>query len=238
MNHSYVALDLETTGLNPKLEKIIEVGALRVEDGRETGRLSVFVNPGRFLEPRITELTGITDEMLSGAPLMGDVIGEIMEFMGDLPLLGHRILFDYSFLKRAAVNAGYSFEREGIDTLTLCRRFMPADEKKNLGNACRFFHIETGTAHRALSDAAAAHGLFLRLFQEFGAGDEGAFLPKPLIYKAKREQPATKRQKEHLHDLAKYHRINLSVQIDTLTRSEVSRCIDQIITQYGKIQSR
>lgn len=236
MRDSYVAVDLETTGLNPKTDKIIEIGAVKVIDGREAGRLSLLVNPGRLLDERIKSLTGIDDHMLSGAPPIEEVIGRTAEFAEELPLLGHRVLFDYSFLKRAAVNRNIPFERHGIDTLTLCRKFMPEEEKKNLGNACHFFHVPLEGAHRALEDARAAHLLFQRLEKEFYESAPDAFLPRPLVYKAKKDQPATKRQKEHLHDLVKYHKISLTVQIDALSRSEASRLTDQILAQYGRIQ--
>ena len=126
--NSYIALDLETTGLNPKRDKMIEIGAVRVEDGAETGRFHTMLNPRRELEERITELTGIRGDMLENAPDIVDILEEFLAFCGELPLLGHRIIFDYSFVKRAAVNQGLAFEKNGIDTLTLCRRFMPAEE--------------------------------------------------------------------------------------------------------------
>ena len=104
MTDTYVAIDLETTGLDPKKEKIIEIGAVKVVDGQVAEEFSTLVDPRRLLEERISELTGITDAELSGAPYIDEIIGLAAEFIGDLPLLGHRILFDYSFLKRAAVN--------------------------------------------------------------------------------------------------------------------------------------
>lgn len=238
MTDTYVAIDLETTGLDPKKEKIIEIGAVKVVDGQVAEEFATLVDPRRLLEERISELTGITDAELSGAPYIDEVIGPAAEFIGDLPLLGHRILFDYSFLKRAAVNRGIPFERDGIDTLTLCRKFMPEDERKNLEHACEFFGIDTGGAHRAMKDARAAHLLFQRLKRDFLCREPSAFEPKPLVYKAKKDQPATKRQKEHLHDLIKYHKICLTVQIDGLTRSEASWLTDQILAQYGRMNQR
>ena len=232
--NSYVAIDLETTGLDPKRERIIEIGAVRVEQGEITGQFSTFVNPRMELEPRIVELTGIRDEMLAGAPEIGGVIGEILAFCGELPLLGHHVIFDYSFLKRAAVNAGTTFERNGIDTLKLCRRFMPGEEKKNLAAACAWFEVVQEEAHRALGDAVSAHRLYQKLKEHFFSAAPEAFSPNPLIYKVKKEQPASKMQKEVLRDLVKYHRINLTVQIDSLSRNEASRIIDKIISQYGR----
>lgn len=236
--NSYTAIDLETTGLDPKKERIIEIGAVRVEDGRITAQFSSFVNPERELEARITDLTGITDEMLAAAPKMKERIEEVLHFCGEMPLLGHHVIFDYSFLKRAAVNAGFQLERNGIDTLKLARRFMPENEKKNLTAACAFYGIEQGNAHRALQDAISAHRLYQAMRNRYAEEEPEAFAACPLVYKVKKEQPASKMQKEGLRELLKYHRINLTVQIDSLSRNEVSRIRDQIISQYGRIRER
>ncbi|MCC8026983.1 MAG: 3'-5' exonuclease [Clostridium sp.] len=235
MINSYIAIDLETTGLEAKLEKITEIAALRVTDGVITDRLVTLINPKRKLGERITELTGITDEMVADAPPIGEVIRDLVDFCGDLPLLGHNIIFDYGFLKRAAVNNQLAFEKEGIDTLTLCRTFMPADIKRNLGCACAYYKILQSTAHRAEADAEAAHQLYQKMKGLHSGDKPELFTAKPLIYKAKREQPATKRQKDYLRDLAKCHRIDITVQIDAMSRSEVSRMIDNIISQYGRM---
>ncbi|MEY8354435.1 3'-5' exonuclease [Lachnospiraceae bacterium 54-53] len=235
MVSSYVAVDLETTGLDPKRDKIIEIGAVRIEDGQETGVYETFVNPYRKLEERVTALTGISDGQVEDAPGIEELIGRFLEFAGDLPLLGHHVIFDYSFLKRAAVNEGKSFERRGIDTLKLARKFMPPDEKKNLKAACEFFGIKQQLSHRALEDSKAAHQLYQKMAARHGGEVPDAFDSQALIYKVKREQPASKRQKEHLQDLLKYHKIVLSVQTEHLSRNEISRITDKIIAQYGRI---
>lgn len=235
MENSYLSVDLETTGLNPKTDKIIEIGACKVIDGRIEETFHTLVNPRRELGGGVMDLTHISDEMLLNAPIIEDVLEDFIAFSGRLPLLGHHIIFDFSFLKRAAVNLGLCFERSGIDTLTLCRTFMPEDEKKNLTAACSYYQAENRQAHRALSDAEAAHSLYQELRKRFLTQKPEAFLEKPLIYKVKREQRATKRQKEHLRDLVKYHKINLTVDIDYMSRNEISRITDRIISQFGKI---
>lgn len=235
---AYIAIDLETTGLDPKTERIIELGAVRVEKGEIAGHFSSLVNPRMLLTSEIINLTGITDEMLQYAPELFAIFGDFMDFCGELPLLGHHVIFDYSFLKRAAVNAGFSFERSGVDTLKLARRFMPESEKKNLAAACAFFGVEQKGAHRALEDAEAAHRLYQQMRKRYADAAPEAFAASPLIYKVKKEQPASKKQKEGLRELLKYHRINLSVQIDSLSRNEASRITDKIISAYGRIVKR
>ncbi|WP_370824184.1 PolC-type DNA polymerase III [Clostridium sp.] len=237
-DNSYIAIDLETTGLNPKTERIIEIGAARVEDGIVVQTYSTFVNPERELDARIRELTGICDDDLKDAPVLDTVLPDLLAFCGELPLLGHHVIFDFSFLKRAAVNRKYTFEHAGLDTLKICRHFMPEEEKKNLAAACRYFAVDPGESHRALSDAMAAHHLYQELKNRYFLEVPEVFAPQPLIYKVKREQPASKKQKEVLRELLKYHRINLSAQIDSLSKNEISRLTDQIIAQHGRMQKR
>ncbi|WP_349674399.1 3'-5' exonuclease [Lacrimispora sp.] len=235
MISSYVAVDLETTGLDPKRDKIIEIGAVRVTDGKAEDTFECFVNPYRNLEERVISLTGITDSQLEPASGIESIIDHFLDFAGKLPILGHHIIFDYSFLKRAAVNKGLCFERQGIDTLKLARRFMPEDRSKSLSAACGYFGIEIKQSHRARFDAIAAHELYQTMKKEFGERNPEVFDSVPLIYRVKKEQPASNRQKEHLQDLLKYHKIALSVQLDHLSRNEISRITDKIIAQYGRI---
>ncbi len=236
--NSYIAIDLETTGLNPKTERIIEIGAVKVENGAVIDRYSTFVSPERKLDERIEKLTGICDADLKDAPVLDEVLPKLLSFCGEMPLLGHHIIFDYSFLKRAAVNRRYEFERDGIDTLKICRYFMPEEEKKNLAAACRYFSVDPGESHRAFSDALAAHLLYQELRKRYFLTMPEVFSAKQLIYKVKREQPASKKQKEVLRELLKYHRIALSAQIDSLSRNEISRITDKIISQHGRIEKQ
>ena len=104
MINSYVALDLETTGIGARHEKITEIGMVKVIDGETTDTYHTMVNPHREIPKRIVELTGITDDMVKGAPGIEEILDEVLDFTGDLPLLGHQIIFDYGFLVQAAVN--------------------------------------------------------------------------------------------------------------------------------------
>ena len=235
MINSYVALDLETTGIGARHEKITEIGMVKVIDGEAVDTYHTMVNPHREIPERIVELTGITDDMVKDAPGIDEILDEVLNFTGELPLLGHQIIFDYGFLVQAAVNQKRKFEKYGVDTLKLCRYLMPGAEKKNLGAACTYFGIHQDTAHRALSDAYAAHDLYQELKRRFGKERPALFTAKMLQYKAKKERTASKRQKEHLQDLLKYHRIDITVEIDHMSGNEISRMIDKIIFQYGRI---
>lgn len=238
MTNSYVAVDLETTGIGAKREKITEIGMVKVADGVVVETYHTMVNPHREIPERIVELTGITDEMVKDAPGIEEVLPKVIEFCEGFPLLGHQIIFDYGFLTQAAVNMKLEFKKDAVDTLKLCRYLMPGAEKKNLGAACTYFGVTPETAHRALSDAMSTHLLYQKLMEAFGGTRSELFEAKPLIYKAKKERPATKRQKEHLHDLLKYHRIEATVQIEHMTGNEISRMIDKIIFTHGRIPEK
>lgn len=235
--NSYYAIDIETTGLDPKRDKMIEIGAICVQDGVTTQEFETFVNPGRQLSEHIVTLTGISEDMVEYAPEAGAAVKQLLEFCDErtLPILGHHVIFDFSFIKRAAVNHHLEFERNGIDTLKLCRHFMPETERKNLESACAFYGVERTGAHRALADARDAHRLYQAIMLRHQTEPQEEFTPFPLIYKVKREQPASKKQKEDLRYLIKYHKIDLPVQIDCLSRNEISRITDKIILQYGRI---
>ena len=121
MTNSYVAVDLETTGIGAKREKITEIGMVKVVDGSVVETYHTMVNPHREIPERIVELTGITDEMVKDAPGIEDVLPKVIEFCEGFPLLGHQIIFDYGFLTQAAVNMKLEFKKDAVDTLKLCR---------------------------------------------------------------------------------------------------------------------
>lgn len=231
--NSYVCLDLETTGLDPKKNKIIEIGAIKVLDGQIVEQLETFVNPGVKLEERIVELTGIRDEQLVNAPEIEEVLPKLLSFIGENILLGHSILFDYSFVKKAAVNRKLSFEKRGIDTLKIARKFLPDLESRSLGFLCNHFEIEH-SAHRALADAKATAMLYDQLAELFYEGNEKDFRPVPLLYQAKRETPITIPQKEQLYKLIDKHKLKVEYEVEKLTRNEASRIIFQLLVEYGR----
>lgn len=229
----YISLDLETTGLNPKRDRIIEVGAVKVRRGKVVGEFQSLVNPGRVLTETVCGLTGINSEMLSDAPEIGDIIGPLLSFIGDDMLVGHRVLFDYSFVKRAAVNHSLSFEKIGIDTLKLARKLLPELESKSLESVCKYYGIEH-KAHRAIGDARATSDLYRKLAGQFFQDNEEEFRPKQLIYHAKKEGPISKRQKERLYKLLDKHKLTIAYSVDKLTRNEADRIMDEILAEYGR----
>ena len=108
MLERYVVVDLEMTGLNPRRDRILEIGAARVEHGEVTARYETFVNPGGCIPEKVRELTGITDEMVKDAPRISEILPDFIVFCADDIFVGHNVIFDYSFLKQAAINENWS----------------------------------------------------------------------------------------------------------------------------------
>jgi len=225
----YVAVDLETTGLSPYKAKIIEIGAVRYRDGQEREHFSMLLDPECAVPEKISLLTGIRQEMLAGMPKEEEALEAFLEFAGNSVLLGHNLRFDYSFLKYAFAKKHQSFERYGIDTLEIARKYLPELPGRSLPELCVYYGIDSGNSHRALDDARSAARLYERLKENFG---ESA--AKPLVYPVKKPSPMTAAQKNYLNDLIKYHKIQSSVCYESMTKSEASRMIDRIILEYGK----
>ncbi len=234
MINNYVALDIETTGLNPANDKIIEIGMAKVENGVVTDKYQQLINPERPIDDRITQLTGINDNMVENAPIISDIIEDIIAFIGELPILGHNVIFDYSFLKKSAVNNKLSFEKDGIDTLKIARRLLPEVEHKNLECLCEHFHIDAGNSHRAYDDAISAKCLYEELYK-IKPDDDSFEKAQALNYTVKRDVPITIAQKNYLSSLVSYYKLELKEPIDKLTKSRASKLIDNIISEYGKM---
>jgi DNA polymerase-3 subunit alpha (Gram-positive type) len=235
MTTTYLAFDLETTGLSPMSDRILEIGAVLVEEEEVTDTFETFIDVGIPVPAHITKLTGITGEMIAGSPGVREAVTRFLEFSGDRVILGHNLQFDYSFMKRNVVNMGLSYERQGLDTLKIARLCLPELESRSLDRLAAYFGIPEEHHHRALDDALTTARLYERLKEEFGEKRPDLFEPSPMTFKVKKESPVTNSQKRYLRDLIKYHKIEDSVKIEELTKNEASRMIDGIILQYGRI---
>lgn len=153
MKNNFVVCDLETTGLNPTADKIIEVGLVRLADGEIAETYHALVNPGVALPLKIKRLTGITDSDLADAPPLAGVLPDILAFIGEEAVAGHNIRFDLGFLAAAQ---GAPFSNPAFDTLELARIVAPDAPGFRLESLCAMFKISTGRKHRALDDALAA----------------------------------------------------------------------------------
>jgi predicted DnaQ family exonuclease/DinG family helicase len=155
---AFVAVDLETTGLNWQNDRIIEVGAVRVDGGRVAKRFQSLVRPDRKVPAFVVRLTGIRPEELKDAPAAAAVIADLQAFAGGLPLVFHNARFDYAFLEQSAPFANLRW-----DTLPLARCLLPAARSHGLAGLCRAFGIGLDNHHRADADAMATAEIFLAL---------------------------------------------------------------------------
>ena len=157
LNHAkYVVLDLETTGLNCAYNRIIEFGAVRVENGIVTEEIDILINPECPLPKKIVEITGISDKMLENQPTIKEALPRIVDFIGDAILVTHNADFDFSFIQHALRREGKEeLKNPVIDTLSLSRYLFPESKSHRLGSLCRNMEVvyNEDEAHRANYDA-------------------------------------------------------------------------------------
>ena len=236
MLKDYIVVDLEMTGLNPKRDHILEIGAVKVKNKKIQGTFSRLIRQEILLEERIVQLTGITDEMAAAGDEEDDAVRAFLEFAEDLVWIGHNVIFDYSFIRQWEVNHRIKRTCRAVDTLKIARKCLPELEKKTLDFLCGYYQISRTAKHRALEDALADRALYEILEKNFLKQQPGLFAEKELQYKVKRQTPATPRQKNYLKVLMEYHKIVPDIPIEQLSRSEASRLTDRIIRQYGSIR--
>ena len=152
-DEEFVAFDLETTGLSAKNDTIIEIGAVRMRGSQELERFQTFVDPGRPLDKKITELTGITDDMLRGAPKLDAVLPEFLNFVGERVLVAHNADFDTGFIRQACNQLGYGYTFTSADTLILSQNLMPQLGKFKLNIVADALSLPEFNHHRAADDA-------------------------------------------------------------------------------------
>lgn len=234
----YIVLDLEMTGLNPAKDHVLEIGAIRVRDKKSEAVFDKLVISKIRIPEKITGITGITNEMSEQGEPMDSVMNELLIFIEDLPLVGHNIMFDYSFIRQWTLNHKIHMEKYGLDTLKLARTLRPELEKKTLEALCTEYKIEREREHRALDDAKATQRLYEIMEQEFEPDRKELFVPHLLMCSLKRQTPATARQIAYLKKQIEQYKIVRGIDFSNLSRSEASRISDQIISQYGKLTDK
>ena len=152
INTTYCVLDLETTGLSFRTEKITEIGIMKIKNGEVIDEFSTFVNPQKPIPQKVIEVTNITDDMVKDAPVIEEVFPKILDFIGDSVLVAHNADFDIGFLKHNAKELGYSLENTYLDTLKLAKQLFPDFKKYKLGIIADKLGIVVEVAHRALDD--------------------------------------------------------------------------------------
>ena len=162
----FVVFDVETTGLNAGMDQIIELGAVRIENGEEVAQFSQLINPLRPISDKISELTGISDGMVRDCPTIGQVIGEFAAFCEGCVLVAHNAEFDTGFLKRALDLAELPLAYPIVDTLAFARAVLTDLKSHRLGKICKHYDISLKNAHRAVHDARATALCLMKMLED------------------------------------------------------------------------
>ena len=162
---NFVVFDLETTGFSPVNNRIIEIGAVKVEHGEITDRFSTFVNPQVPIPFRIEELTNINDNMVMDAPVIEEILPQFLEFVGDAVLVAHNAGFDVSFIEENCRRLGQEQTFTYLDTVALARILLPQLNRFKLDTVAKALHINLHHHHRAVDDAECTAEIFLKFVE-------------------------------------------------------------------------
>ncbi len=174
LDGTFVCFDIETTGLSPLRDKITEIGAVKVRGGEIVDTFSTFADPAMPIPAKITQLTGITDEMVKGAPSQREAVSAFLEFAGDSILVAHNAPFDTSFIRRACENMHADYPYTSIDTVAIARAILPDIKNVKLDTVAAYLRLGDFNHHRATDDATILAKIFLSLCSRLG-DDYGIF---------------------------------------------------------------
>lgn len=183
---TFIAIDLETTGLEPSKAQIIEVAAVKFRKGKEIAKFSSLVNPGRKIPFIVTDITGISDEDVASAPTFEGIKKELEEFIGENPIVGHNVAFDLNFLKAN----GLQFSSSVFDTWKLATIAFTGFPSYSLENIAPRLGLDPGSSHRAYDDARLSGNLFLRIGEEILAMYPKSVLQEVVQFLRRREWEA------------------------------------------------
>src|SRR5690606_32696404 len=169
----FSVVDVETTGITPRLNSIIEIGIVKVKGLKIIDRYSTLINPGRPVPYYITQLTGISDDEIFNAPFFEEVADEILQFISGTVLTAHNLSFDKSFLNREFLLTGRDkLKLPELCTVRLAKRLFPDLRSKSLSSLCRHLRVKLINAHRALPDAEATAKVLIRMLKSISNNDE------------------------------------------------------------------
>lgn len=166
---SFVVFDIETTGFSPVKDRIIEIGAVKLCEGKTVERFSSFINPEIPIPYRIQDLTGIKDEMVADSPLIGQVLPDFLKFIGDSVLVAHNAHFDSGFIREKAKDLGIDTDFTVVDTVAMARIMLPELKNHKLNVVAKELGVSLENHHRAVDDALACAGIFTELTERFKA---------------------------------------------------------------------
>ncbi len=195
-----VVFDIETTGFNRKTDKIIEIGAVKIEGGKVTERFSEFINPEMPIPPRIVSLTHITDDMVKDAETIDKVLPRFLAFVGDRFVVGHNVKFDAGFIEEKSRQLGYSFSNSWVDTVGISRSVLSGLRNYKLDTVAAELGVKLDGHHRAVNDAECTMEIYLKLC---------AILDKRDIYTLAEAHARLKPSDEAIRNMHPYHCIVL-----------------------------
>lgn len=196
LRDTFVVFDLETTGFSPTRNRIIEIGAVKVENGKITDRFSSFVNPQIAIPLRITELTGIEDSMVADAPEIDAVLPKFLDFCEGCVLVAHNAEFDYSFLCKKGQEQGLDTEFTVVDTVGIARVLFPHLARYTLDNVAKVLKISLVNHHRAVEDAEATAEIFEKMIQHL---EKQGILDLDALYQRTHSAPEIIKKKPSYH---------------------------------------
>ena len=166
LDDTYVVFDLETTGFSPKNDSIIEIGAVKIKNGVIIDNFSEFVNPRRAIPYKITELTGITEDMVRDAQSIHDVLPRFIDFIGDSVVVAHNASFDCSFIAKNCNDMGLEFSPTVVDTVQVCRFLYPELKSVKLNIVAKYLGVKLESHHRAVDDAKATADILVECIKK------------------------------------------------------------------------
>ena len=218
---TFIVFDLETTGFSPVSDRIIEIGAVKITDGKITDRFSEFVNPQRPIPFRIEQLTSINDAMVMDAEPIEKVLPRFLEFCEGAPMVGHNVTFDISFIEENCERLGIEHDFTTVDTMTLARNLLPNLARFKLDQVAKALNVSLGHHHRAVDDAECTAGIFLKFLSMLS--DRGL----QMLGQINESCRPTQEQIRHLHY---YHIILLAKNEEG--RVNLYRCVSESHLKY------
>ena len=218
----YIVIDLETTGFNCKKDKIIEIGAVFVENNIISEKLDLLINPGCKLPERIVALTGISDDMLANAPSIEQALPEFIEKINNKILVGHNIVsFDRAMLLENCKMLGLTLECDYVDTLPLSRQILPMLPSHSLDSICSALIVTNERSHRAVTDCVATYECFKKLV-DISKSNEEYVVPPEVIINLSRRKFFSNSYTEETKSLQTLQEILIGITCDgVLTEDEV-----------------
>jgi len=159
--NDYIVVDIETTGLDPYFDDIIEIGALKIKNGKIVDKFEQLIKPSSPVSDFISELTGITNDMLINCPTINYVLPKFIDFISDMSIVGHNVHFDINFLyDNIFLHLNNKFSNNFIDTLRLSRRLFPTLENHKLNTLSKHLNIKIDSSHRAIADCETTYKIY------------------------------------------------------------------------------